>query len=226
MTEKIIVLTPDDTIELVDYNDYKSLQGAVNGMIELFHRDKLPIDPTEVDPMAANIKSSLPVDLFCNEEFLVNDSEEFDKINAVASLLSGQEIRGNVAMVVDAGGGENRGFEYKEYEDENEIVHIGYCECSAACDTLRWFIEKNANELERLHKQLDNHKSEPYFEITSWDTMSQGGNQSDARTGSSSSCPQRGAGRADAKDNRQDSGATEFPHGGDKPKNDGDREDR
>ena len=181
MQEKIIVIKPDDTIDLQDYTDYKSLQQAVNGMIEHFHSDKLPIDPTQVDPMAANIKSSLPVDLFCNEEFLVNDSEEFDKINAVASLLSGQEIRGNVAMVVNAGGGENRGFEYKDYEDENEIVHIGYCECSAACDTLREFVVRNENELEQLHKQLDNNKSEPYFEITSW---------------------------------------------GDKPKNDGDREER
>ena len=46
----------------------------------------------------------LTVDFYCNEEFAVIDDEKFEKLNALASLISGQEIRENVAVVVYAGG--------------------------------------------------------------------------------------------------------------------------
>lgn len=162
MSEKIIVITPNDTIELQDYTDYKSLQQAVNGMIERFHSDRLPIGA-----------GGLKIDLFCNEEFLLIESEEFNKVNAVASLMSGQEIRGNVAVTVYAGDGESRGFEYKEAMIDGEMQE-DICECWVAEDLVMRYIAANRSALKELHDRLDNNKSEPYFEITSWDSKDRG----------------------------------------------------
>lgn len=169
MSEKIIVIKPDDTIELADYDGYKSLSKTVNGMITCFHRLDLPVDPVEINPFVSG-PTKLSVDLYCNDEFLIDDSKEFDKINAVASLMSNQEIRGNVAMVVDAGGGENRGFEYKDYTNDQEGgVAMDYCECAAAMKSVRDYIFLNNRELHRLHARFDGNKTEAVIEVTSWD---------------------------------------------------------
>lgn len=192
MEEKIIVIKPDDTIELADYDGYESLSKTVNGMITCFHRLDLPVDPVEINPSVSG-PTKLNVDLYCNDEFLIDDSKEFDKINAVAFLMSNQEIRGNVAMVVDAGGGENRGFEYKDYTNDQEGVRNGfrecrnqvvsttltteggggamdYCECAAAMKSVWEFIHLHERALKGLHEKYDNNKSEPVIEVTSWDS--------------------------------------------------------
>ncbi len=167
MSGKMIVIKPDDTIELADYNGYESLSQAVGGggMIEYFHSADLPVLPA-----LAHGKESLTVDLICNEEFLIDGGEEFDKINAVASLLSGREIRGNVLMLVNNGDGTNRGFEYLEEETvEGAEPEEALCECWSAEDTVLKYIKTTRDKLENLHKQYDNNKSEPVFEVRAWD---------------------------------------------------------
>ena len=163
MSGKIIIIKPDDTITSSDYTGYQSLSDAVNGMIEHFHSTELPVEPS-----LAHGQETLPVDLYCNEEFMLIDSEEFNKVNAFASLLTGQEIRGNVAMVVDAGGGENRGFEYLE-ETVDGKVEEALCECWTAEDTVLKYINQNRDKLQDLHKKLDNNKSEPRIEFYALD---------------------------------------------------------
>lgn len=166
MEEKIIVIKPDDTIELADYDGYKSLKKTVNGLIERFDSFALPIDPTLIGKKAV---TKLSVSLYCNEEFLISDSKEFDKINAVASLISNQEIRGNVAMVVlCTDDGENRGFEYESFKDENGTALDAPCECLAAYGSVMEFIHLNECRLENLHEQLDN-KSVPYIKVYGFD---------------------------------------------------------
>lgn len=167
MSGKMIVIKPDDTIELADYNGYESLSEAVGGggMIEYFHSTDLPVLPS-----LAHGKETLPVDFICNEEFLIDDSEEFNKINAVASLLSGKEIRGNVIMLVNNGNGENRGFEYLEEETvEGAEPEEALCECWTAEDTVLKYINTTRAELQKLHQQYDNNKSDPVAEIRTWD---------------------------------------------------------
>lgn len=172
-TGKLIVITPDDTIETKDYVSYESISDAVNGSFEHLHSMRpedadlqysinVPIEPI----LSVDGKSEVPVDLFCNDEFLVDSSEEFDKINAVASQLLGQEIRGNVVALVYEGGGENRGFEYKEYtEVEGAEPEEDLCECWGVEDTLLKYINSTKENLQELHKQYDNNKSEPRIEF-------------------------------------------------------------
>lgn len=157
MNEKIIVIKPDDTIALADYTGYETLRDTVNGAIENFHSTALPVSPVLVPNT-----DHLDITLFCNDAFLISDSREFDKVNAVASILSGKEIRGNVAVVVDVGGGETRGFEYKEISVDGDIEE-DFCECWAAEDTIMRYINDNRDKLREVHKEFDNNKSEPYL---------------------------------------------------------------
>lgn len=159
MCEKIIIITPEDNIKLADYNGYESLSGAVDGTISRFYEIEL-----SVYPFLADGKDFLPVELYCNDDFLIKDDKQFDKINAVASSISGQEIRGNVAMVVK--NGENdRGFRYIE-EDAHGKTEEALCECWSAEDTILYYINTNKDKFKEFHSKMDNNKSKSSFEIT------------------------------------------------------------
>lgn len=162
--DKMIILTPDDGIKLSDYENYTSLQKAVNGNFEHCFSFDLP-----VDPVLCNGAVSIPCDLYCNEEFLIDSSEEFNKINAVASLIMSDErrfseIRGNVALLPSTDDGGNRGFKYQEIIIEGNIEE-NLCECWSAEDTIMLFINKNAEMLDKIHKEFDNNKSDPKWGI-------------------------------------------------------------
>lgn len=158
---KLIIIHSDDTISKADYNGYESLQKAVGGLIEHFDSINIPVEPT-----MCNGKESLPVVMYCNDEFAVCNDEKFDKINAVAFLISETEIRGDVAIVVDAGYGESRGFEYKEYAVDGCEPEEDFCECWSVEDTLLAFINNRKKELEKIHKDFDNNKSKPHIEFS------------------------------------------------------------
>ena len=150
---KIIIITPDDTIKSMDYVNWETLQQAVGGNFEHFHSDKLEI------PMFDNI----PISFWCNEEFLIRDDEKFDKINAVATLLCGQEIRGDVAVSADENsldGVRSRGFKYAEEENDGEIEEA-ICEHWFAEDTFMLFINRNKDAIRKVHEELDNKKARP-----------------------------------------------------------------
>lgn len=158
---KLIIIHSDDTISNADYNGYESLRDAVGGLIEHFYDVNIPVEPN-----LCNGKETLPLVMYCNEEFAIDNDEKFDKINAVASLISNMEIRGDVAVVVDAGYGESRGFEYKEYAVDGCEPEEDFCECWAVEDTLLALINNRKKELEKIHKDFDNNKSKPHIEIS------------------------------------------------------------
>lgn len=136
------------------------MQKAVGGLIEHFHDTKVVVEPTLCDG-----KEVLPLVMFCNEEFLIDDDPKFDKVNAVATLICGQEIRGDVAVVVDSGNGDSRGFQYKEYVEEGCEPEEDLCECWAVEDSLMKFVNSYREELRDIHKKYDNNKSEPRMEF-------------------------------------------------------------
>lgn len=159
--QKMIILTPDDTVKTADYENYDSLHNAVDGLYEVFHEDKLPLDMIGKKP--------LDISFYCNEEFLIRSDEKFEKINAIASALAGQEIRGDVAVLVRTetpDGYDIRGFEYLEEEVGDGEIEEAICECWCAEDTFMLFASRNKEALCDLHKRLDNNKSEPHFEFT------------------------------------------------------------
>lgn len=160
MADKIIIIHSDDHISNADYNGYESLQKAVGGLAEFFHDTKIAVEPSLCDG-----NETLPLVMFCNEEFLIDDDPKFDKVNAVASLMCGREIRGDVAVVVDSGNGDSRGFKYKEYIEEGHEPEEDLCECWAVEDTLMKYVNAYREELQQLHKTYDNNKSEPKIEF-------------------------------------------------------------
>lgn len=149
MNENIIVITPDDRITTVNYNGYNSLRETVDGYIERFHGMELDFSPPHLEG-----KNILEVNFYCNEEFLISDDEQFDKVNAVASLISGQETRGSVAIIVYDG--EERGFQQGRETNVMEKM-------------LESYVEGNKEKIANLHKEFDGNKGEPTFEVMSCD---------------------------------------------------------
>ena len=166
--QKLIIITPEDTLKLVDYNGYDTIHEAVDGIYEHFFSDDIPV----VNGIGTNGGNSVKCSFFCNEEFLIRDDEQFDKINALATLLSGQEIRGNVALTVDYynedGELDSRGFEYLEEDVGDGEIEEAICECWGVEDTLLSTINHNRDKLAQCHRDMDNKKSEPKFEFTSF----------------------------------------------------------
>ena len=98
MREMIIVLKANDTMTKKPYEGFESLRETVEGTISYFHSAVVQ----------TILGKRLNVDMICNDEFAIDNDEKFDKVNALASVMSGQEIRGNVAVIVDLENGENR----------------------------------------------------------------------------------------------------------------------
>lgn len=149
MEQRILIITPDDEIKKIPYTDYKDLQKAVDGYFERCASFGLP-----VISVLAEGKKKLPVDVFCNEEFMLQ-RHKFSKVNAVATLIAKQEIRGNVAIVVREMETDSRGFYYKEEEMDNGEIEEALCECWTAEDTLLRFIKANEATIQALHKKID-----------------------------------------------------------------------
>ena len=151
--QKAIILTPDDTVEAVDYEGYTTIHNAVDGIYQT-------CGGTEWE--------NFNLTIFCNEEFLIRDDEQFDKLNAVASAIYGGEIRGNAVVLIDvetSDGIDSRGFEYAENEN---------CECSRFIKYAEAFIEYNKENLNELHQLMDGreNKSEPQGTVISVDDLS------------------------------------------------------
>ena len=156
--QKIIILKSDDTIESKEYKGYDSIHDAVDGLIENCGRTQLPLA----------IGKPLSVSFWCNEEFLIRNDEKFDKVNAIASTICGQEIRGDVAVTVDVwneNGLDSRGFKYLEEEVGDGEIEEAICEHWLAADTLLLYINQNKDILKEMHEKYDGNKSEPKYEF-------------------------------------------------------------
>lgn len=156
--QKAIIFTPDDNIESVDYKDWHTINEAVGGTfqtcgnISFGHPEK-------------SFEEALQLTMFCNDEFLVRDDKEFEKVNAIATLLSDEEIRGNIILVADVetpDGIASRGFEYAEANGEQLL-----CEHMLVFDAFEQFIANHKEEIQNIHKALDMNKSEPMAMIIS-----------------------------------------------------------
>lgn len=141
---KILIITPKDKVELKDYTGYESVRDTVAGTISYFYR-------THID--------NLKVDMICNDEFLSDD--RLNEVNAFATLLSGQVIYGNVAMVVYKGHGENRGFKYKDNDITCEAISLKLALENTMKDDL-------CSEMLKLyHEKYDKEKPEPKIQFKS-----------------------------------------------------------
>lgn len=152
---KVAVIGTNDTISFKDYHsEYKELCDIVassdgeHTMIEHFGDINVP----KISGMTVSSQNGI---MFCNEEFLCVEDENFNTLNAIASLLSGQAIYGNVALVIDDGNGGDFGF------NEQEVTLMK--------NSIEQFCKEHKEELADLHKQYDNHKPEPYFAFTSFE---------------------------------------------------------
>ncbi len=150
--QKALVFTPNDEINSVEYKDFRTIGEVVGGTFETCTKIQWNNEENQ-------LTSPLNLTMFCNDEFLVRNDKEFDKVNAVATLLSNTEIRGNVILLADSyteDGIESRGFEFAE-ENGEELL----CEHMLVFDTFEQIIADNKDKLQEIHKALDNNKSIP-----------------------------------------------------------------
>lgn len=123
----VILITPEDTIEVKEYIDYHTINELVDGWYE------------HCGVFVAADKMCM---LFCNEEFLFQDNCTF---NSVATALAGQSIYGNVVVTVDG------------YNDEGERDALPMnCadaqEIYAILNEMRTFIAPTLKELDAKYK--------------------------------------------------------------------------
>ncbi len=138
---RMIILTPDDEVKSDVFEKGEDLFEAVNGFTARLCSVNLPCGINEI----------VNCDVYCNDCFLIDESKEFDKLNAVASALFKQEVRGNVVILPREGLDNNRGFEYIENEEGEE----DFCECWFAEDRLMLFVNQNREALKELHNEFD-----------------------------------------------------------------------
>ena len=62
-------------------------------------------------------KQEIAINIYCNGEYIMSESDKYDRINAVASLIAEREIRGEVILLVSEDAGEQRGFLSENDED-------------------------------------------------------------------------------------------------------------
>lgn len=123
----VILITPEDTIEVKEYKDYHTINELVDGWYE------------HCGVFVAADKMCM---LFCNEEFLFQDNCTF---NSVATALAGQSIYGNVVVTVDG---------YND-EDERDALPMSCADAQKICailNEMRTFIAPTLKELDAKYK--------------------------------------------------------------------------
>ena len=144
---KILVITNDEKVRTEEYHNFRDIQTAVSGGFEIF--GNLQFNLHKDSKLPANLL------LHCNDEFLLIDSKEFDRINAVTCLIdNGSLIYGDVSVLIDAGEGESRGF-----TDE---------EVTAFTEWLNNIMQKNHSVLKKIHEEYDSKKPESKIEFFSF----------------------------------------------------------
>ncbi|MDE5559013.1 MAG: hypothetical protein K2J32_15215 [Ruminococcus sp.] len=121
MANNIIIITNDEQVKSAEYADYKDIQKAVDGTFDIYASRCLSDIYAHrcLNFRRADEKKicSLQLLFYCNDEELLIDSEEMNKVNAAAYMLNNEAvIYGNIAVLIDAGEGESRGFTLEETE--------------------------------------------------------------------------------------------------------------
>lgn len=134
----VLLITPEDKIEIKEYVEYHTLNELVDGWYErcgcFAVADKLCM-------------------LFCNEEFLFQDNCAF---NAIGTTLAGQPIYGNVVVTEDG---------YND-EDERDALPFNYNDAQKICDILNDLRIIIAPVLNDLNAKYKDNKPEPTFEVS------------------------------------------------------------
>jgi hypothetical protein len=144
VSQKFIVITDDEQVLLEDYNGYEGKRALTGGIFEHFFSQDVNL----------NGKNDVQIDFWCNEEFLYLD--EYQKLNALASIISGDVIYGPAVLDVldDPYEGTNRGFTEKEAAHLKTILEVT--------------AKINQGMLKKMHEQYDYNKPDPRFEVTDW----------------------------------------------------------
>jgi len=137
--QKLLVVTSNDEIKMMDYDNFESTREAVEGLSERL--TTLPVAPF--------VCSTGEVDIWCNEEYTYLSTESCNKINVMGTLLYGDSVYGNIAVTVKLPFGETRGFEYEEIEEDGKMVEA-VCESWCVED---WFLRMKTDMEEHLKKQ-------------------------------------------------------------------------
>ena len=133
----VILITPEDKIEIKEYVDYHTLNDLVDGWYE------------RCGWFGATDKMCM---IFCNEEFLFQENCSF---NAIGTILAGQPIYGNVVVTIDG---------YNE-NDERDALPMNCAEAQkieAALNEMKTFIEPHMKALTAKYKDK---KPTPTYEV-------------------------------------------------------------
>ena len=130
MAKYVLQITSSDTIEIKEYNDYKTINDLVGGWYEI----------------CGYLKPNYM--LYCNEEFLYHDECSF---NALATIINGkQPIYGNTVLMIDG---------YTDSEiPERDTLPIELEKAKRIKTKLDFFIESERSLINELHKAYDNCK--------------------------------------------------------------------
>lgn len=136
----VIAINADNTIKAVEYTSYHTLNDIVDGWYEQCGR------------FVMQNKMWL---IFCNEEFLLRDDTHF---NAVATVLCGCLIYGNVVIAVDG---------YNE-DNERDAIPVDKEFADVSVDFLHSLVLHIVDYLQHLRAEYNDNKPEPQATIISF----------------------------------------------------------
>lgn len=133
----VILITPEDKIEVREYKDYHTLNELVDGLIQNCGYFGA------ADQMCV---------LLCNEEFLFQDNCIF---NSVGTALAGEPIYGNVVVML---------IKHNE-ADERITMPMSCTEANNICTVLNDMKTFIAPTLDELNAKYKGKKPAPHYEI-------------------------------------------------------------
>lgn len=110
MSAYFVTISPDDRVTKTEYNGLKSIQEAVGGYIECITTRMFKVN-----------NCYYSVVFYCDEEYRLKNMDKYCKVNAVASLLSGTQVYGNVVVMPVEGDDDTNG-----YDEEQCNAVMGY----------------------------------------------------------------------------------------------------
>ena len=161
MEERILIITPEDKVISKTYYGNMSIQEAVGGYEENCGTQSIPVIAAVVEG-----KENLDINIYSNGSLAIMNDKQFDKINAVASLIAETEIRGNAVVLLNEGIGKERGFKYEQEETDGTLSESP-CECWTAETTIKGFINRFRHIIHECHEQFDNNKEESFTSFMS-----------------------------------------------------------
>lgn len=163
MSNKAIILTANDDIEVIDFGNekfYDFLKKTVmaenedlNNTYVGFYRTavKFPCIDEETGKLSRLNKKMC----FCyNDNFLVTNFDDFEKINALATFILEIEMRGNVVLAL-----------VNEEKEKIEITGFNDKEVEIILKSINDFKKQFLNEISQLHEEYDNSKGKLICEI-------------------------------------------------------------